>query len=67
MPVPDGQPDTGVSEPPPDAEAGGQPGVGASDKPGGWKFALSWIVFAITLLLTVWLGVEVIIGTKGFG
>ena len=67
MAVPDRQPGAGVSRPSADSQAGGRESAGAPNRPGGWKFVVSWIAFAITLLLTVWLGVEVVLGTKGFG
>lgn len=49
------------------SEAGEEPDTPAPYRPGSWKFAASWIAFAITLLLTIWLGVEIVLGTRGFG
>ena len=49
------------------SEAGNRPGAQAPNRPAGWKFAASWIAFAITLLLTIWLGIEIVLGTRGFG
>ena len=67
MATPDEKRGADAGESPALSEAGDQPGVPAPNRPGGWKFAASWIAFAITLLLTIWLGVEIVLGTRGFG
>ena len=33
----------------------------------GWKFIAAWVAFAITLLLTLWLGVDVVLSTRALG
>ncbi len=67
MATPDGKGGADASEASAAFEGGGQPGAPEPDRPGGWKFAASWIAFAITLLLTIWLGVDIVLGTRGFG
>ena len=67
MAISDGRQSTGVSEPSAAPDPGEQPEVPAAQRPGSWKFVVSWIAFAITLLLTIWLGVEIVLGTRGFG
>ena len=36
-------------------------------RPTGWKFIATWVAFAITFLLTVALGIQVVLGTRGLG
>lgn len=59
--------DRGAGETSAAPDTGEWPGAPAPNRPAGWKFAASWIAFAITLLLTIWLGVEIVLGTRGFG
>lgn len=42
-------------------------GDSAPSRPTGWKFIAMWIAFALTFLLTLVLGVQVVLGTKGLG
>ncbi|MDE0062571.1 MAG: hypothetical protein OXP09_02495 [Gammaproteobacteria bacterium] len=67
MATPDGRPGALAGNPSAESDPGEQPDTPALQRPGGWKFVASWIAFAITLLLTLWLGVEVVLGTRGFG
>ena len=67
MATPDGRPGAGAGNASAVSGPAKQPDMPASQRPGGWKFVASWIAFAITLLLTLWLGVEVVLGTRGFG
>lgn len=46
------------------ANAAGEP---AARRPTGWKFIAVWIAFAATFLLTLVLGVQIVLGTKGLG
>ena len=47
------------------ADRAHQPDASAPDRPGSWKFIAAWIAFAITLLLTVVLGVQAVLHTTG--
>ena len=67
METPDDRGRADASESSAASETGDQPGAPAPNRPAGWKFAASWIAFAITLLLTIWLGIEIVLGTRGFG
>ena len=67
MGAPDGQRGTNAGGPSASSGSGARPGVPASKQRAGWKFIAAWIAFAITLILTVWLGVEIVLETKGFG
>ena len=39
----------------------------APSRPTGWRFIAVWVAFAITFLLTVVLGIQVVLDTKGVG
>ncbi|MCY4564923.1 MAG: hypothetical protein OXE40_10655 [Gammaproteobacteria bacterium] len=67
MGAPDGQSDTGAGGPSAGSGSGVRPDLPASKERAGWRFIAAWIAFAITLILTVWLGVEIVLETKGFG
>ena len=41
------------------------PDGSARNRPTSWKFIAAWIAFAITVVLTVLLGVQVVLSTKG--
>ena len=63
----DEQRSTGAGGPSAGSGSGARPDLPASHRRAGWKFIAAWVAFAITLILTVWLGVEIVIETKGFG
>ena len=57
-----GRPETGVGPgtvSPPDGSA--------PKRSTNWKFIAAWTAFAITFLLTVVLGIQVVLGTKALG
>lgn len=43
----------------------GAPDGPVPNRPKSWKFIAVWIAFAITFLLTVVLGIQVVLSTKG--
>ncbi len=48
-------------------DAASVPDETAPKRPAGWKFIVAWVAFAVTLLLTLMLGVQIVMETKALG